>query len=157
MAYEEAQRLAQTATSLEPTTPTHWTVLGDVLLRANRPADARAAVERGLASVRAPEDRALLTGFLDSLDGARAHYLRGNALRAKGDLGGAIDADRVAIGVAPDPKLPGTHRALADALREQGEREAAIEAYLQAVEVDPDDVDARHSLATLLAKLPSDR
>ena len=42
-------------------------------------------------------------------------------------------------------------------MREQGEREAAIEAYLQAVEVDPEDVAARRSLAALLARLPSDR
>jgi len=147
-AREEAQRLAHTATSLEPTAPTHWTVLGDVLLRANRPAEARAAVERGLASVRAPEDRAILTGFLDSLDGARAHYLRGNTLRAGGDIGGAIDAYRVAIGLAPDDVA--AHNGLGIALRELGDLDRAVEAFRTAIRFAPASAAAHHNLANTL-------
>lgn len=144
----EALELARTATELEPNVPAHWVALAEVQLTANRPAEARRSAERGRAAAREDEERTLVATFLEALDGARAHYLRGNALRAQGDLQGAADAYRAAIGVAPGDAA--AHNGLGVTLRVDGDLGGAIEAFREAVHLAPGDPAARHNLANAL-------
>ena len=144
----EALELARTATDVEPNVPAHWVALAEVRLAANRPEEARRAAERGLAGARNDEERRLVTTFLEALGGARAHYLRGNALRARGDLRGAADAYRAAIRVAPGDAA--AHNGLGVTLRVDGDLGGAIEAFREALRLAPRDPAVRHNLANAL-------
>ena len=144
----EALALAQTATELEPNVPAHWVALAEVRLAMNRPDEARDAAERGLASARDEEERGLVTTFLEALDGGRAHYLRGNALRAGGDPNGAAEAYRAAIRLAPDDAAG--HNGLGITLLVHGDLDGAIDAFREAVRLAPGDAAVRHNLANAL-------
>ena len=139
---------AQTATELEPNAPEHWLALAQVWLAMNRPDEARSAAERGLTSARAGKERTVVTRFLDSLEGARAHYLRGNALRSSGDAIGAADAYRTAISLAPNDAA--TYNGLGIALRATGNLEAAVQAFRETVRFEPGNAAGHSNLANAL-------
>ncbi len=144
----EALKLARTATDLEPSAPAHWLALAEVWLARNRPDEARIAAERGIDRAQTAEERAIITRFLGSLDGARVHYLRGNALRRGGDPNAAAEAYRTAIGLAPDHAA--AHNGLGLALRASGDLEAATAAFRRTVRLDPASAAAFHNLASAL-------
>lgn len=144
----EALELAQTATELEPNEPASWLALAEVRLAMNRPDEARDAAERGLENARGDEERAFITRFLDSLQGARAHYLRGNALREGGDPAAAAVAYRAALGL--DPSSVAAHNGLGLVLRSTGDIEGAVSAFRRVVRLDPENPAGYLNLANSL-------
>ena len=147
----EALELAQTATELEPNAPANWLALAEVWLALNRPDEARGAAERGLENARGDEERAFVTRFLDSLQGARAHYLRGNALREGGDPAAAAEAYRAAI--ALEPGSAAAHNGLGLVLRATGDIESAIAAFREVVRLNPESPAGHINLANTLHAL----
>jgi eukaryotic-like serine/threonine-protein kinase len=77
-----------------------------------------------------------------------AHYNLGNALRAKGDLDGAIRCFRRAVEL--DSKFGMAHNNLGNALADKGDLPEAIRCYRKAIEVDPANAKAHNNLGTVL-------
>ncbi len=65
---EEALPLRRRATELEPENAAYWVEFGKLLVRLNRPGEAREAGERGLASARSASSRGLVGAFLRDLE-----------------------------------------------------------------------------------------
>ena len=78
------------ALRIEPDNPLVWVELGRVRLAENNPAQADAMGHKALA---------LATG--DAAAQSSAWHLIADALRARGDNGGAAEADRRAASLAP--------------------------------------------------------
>jgi Flp pilus assembly protein TadD len=74
-----------------------------------------------------------------------AHSNLGVALRAAGDVTGAIAAFREAVRL--DPKVPEVHFLLGAALYTDGQLDAAVESLRAAVALNPDFTDAKAALA----------
>jgi tetratricopeptide (TPR) repeat protein len=77
-----------------------------------------------------------------------AHYNLGTALKAQGDLEGAIAAYRRAIDL--EPKFAAAHTNLGTALMAQGDLEGAIAAYRRALALDPKLAMAHYNLGNAL-------
>jgi tetratricopeptide (TPR) repeat protein len=83
-------------------------------------------------------------------DNHAAHNNLGVALKAKGDVDGAIACYRKAIEL--DPKFAGAHNNLGLALRDKGQVEEAIACYRKAIELDPKFALAHNNLGTALRR-----
>ena len=77
---EEAVSLAEKTIELEPDNPGYWVDLGYLLLKVDRPRDARAAGGRALAVARESRTRKLAASLLQSVE----HYERHPATREDG-------------------------------------------------------------------------
>jgi len=86
----QAAATLERALRIEPDNPLVWIELGRVRLAENNPAQANAMGRKALA---------LATG--DPAAQSSAWHLIADALRARGDNGGAADADRRAASLAP--------------------------------------------------------
>jgi Tfp pilus assembly protein PilF len=86
----QAAATLERALRIEPDNPLVWIELGRVRLAANNPAQADAMGRKALA---------LATG--DPLAQSSAWHLIADSLRARGDNGGAAEADRHATSLAP--------------------------------------------------------
>ena len=86
----QAAATLERALRIEPDNPLVWIELGRVRLAENNPAQADAVGRKALA---------LATG--DPAAQSSAWYLIADALRARGDNGGAAEADRRAASLAP--------------------------------------------------------
>ncbi len=85
---------------------------------------------------------------------AAVDVARGNVLRNRGDLAGAVDAYRAAAQKAP--KDASCRVSLGDALMDLGRFAQAREAYAEAVETEPRATDALVGLANASARLGDD-
>ena len=74
----------------------------------------------------------------------------GNALRAKGDVDGAIAEYREALRVKPDYAM--AHHNLANALFAKRDLDGAVAAYLEVLRLKPDDAMAHFDLGTTLSE-----
>src|SRR5206468_2126751 len=79
---------------------------------------------------------------------ARAHYNLGSALRAKGDLPGALAAYRKAIALKPD--YLEAHYNLGNALLDRGDLPGAVAAYQKAIALKPDAAESHCNLGHAL-------
>jgi Flp pilus assembly protein TadD len=84
---------------------------------------------------------------------AGAHTSLGVALRAKGDLGGAITSYRAAIRL--DPRFEVAHYNLGNALKATGDADGAVASYRAAIRINPSYAYVHNGLAWVLATGPN--
>jgi serine/threonine-protein kinase len=76
------------------------------------------------------------------------HYQLGNALRARGDLEGALAAQQKAL--ALNPSFADAHVEIGAILQDKGDLDGSIAAYKKGIDLDPENVGAYSSLGNVL-------
>jgi len=162
---EEAQTVLEELLRRRPDCAAAWKALGDVLAVRKRPADAMNAYERarrlnadmfdaayGIASLLAAEGKlkeaepALRSAAPDKP--LRVHRALAGLYAAAGDMDGALNHYRQALGQAPqDAEL---RIEFAQMLARSGRVDEAIEALRQLIRDEPDNVAAHNNLAAAL-------
>ena len=131
---EQAEKLAEEALALAPTSPDAHDVMGDLHLDALEPE----AAEEHFREARSVDP-----------ESSNGRTKLAEALRLQGRFDEAVDELRAALRI--DPAFARAHAGLGLALRGQGMNDEAIAAYREAIRHDPDLIDARNGLAVMLA------
>lgn len=84
-------------------------------------------------------------------DDAQNHNAMGNALKARGDLTGAVGCYQRALGI--DPTLADAHGNLGSALRELGHLQEALDCYDHALQLGPERAALHNNRGNVLGKL----
>lgn len=137
--YAEDEALLQRAVTLAPYAPANpflWEFLSNLYLKTNRPADARATLEKAVA---------------EFPDEPRMYELLAQLLRTEHASGDAIAVARRAL--VHWPTRGSLHALLGDALRDAGQNAEAVTALRAALRLDPTLTEAQYTLGCALLDL----
>ena len=127
--YAAAEAMARATVAASPEDAFAWKVLGESLVRLERPEEAASCLAQALR--RAPQD-------------PEAAAALGNVLLAAGRLAEAVPLYRRALAAKPD--FPEVHNNLGTALQRLGRLHEAVQHFLRALAVKPDFPEASNNL-----------